>query len=167
MKNPNTFPHVPLPFLNAICHFFDIVKSTSINTTAYMSIGSTGNVSFAAGNITTTGNIKGVDETRKTVEDYAGTSRSITTTDSYKVVRTTSASAVSITVNHGALTNVGEVAEIDQYGSGLVTIVQGTNVLLRVNGSKSLVSSGIYSRIAIQKMVSGVTEEYRVFGELA
>lgn len=106
--------------------------------------------------------IEALDKTRKEVTDDATTTHTVTATDAYKLRRFTSSSAITVTVDTGSLTNIGETAEIDQYGTGLVTISAGT-ATLRVNGNATLVSSGQYSRISIQKMTS---TEYRVFGEL-
>jgi len=104
-----------------------------------------------------------IDGGKKIITDDASTTHTVTTADRAVVRRFTGSSAITVTVDTGSLERIGETAEIDQYGTGLVTIAAGT-ATLRVNALLSLVSSGQYSRIAIQKMTS---TEYRVFGELA
>ena len=105
----------------------------------------------------------GIDGTRKIITDDATTTHTVVSSDSSVVRRFTSSSPITVTVNTDSLANIGESAEIDQYGTGLVTIAAGT-ATLRINALATLVSSGQYSRISIQKMTS---TEYRVFGELA
>lgn len=111
----------------------------------------------------TTLEISGIDAFKKIVTDDATTTHTVTTSDRAVVRRFTSSSAITVTVDTGSLTNIGETAELDQYGTGLVTVAAGT-ATLRINANDTLASDGQYSRIAIQKMTS---TEYRVFGQLA
>ena len=103
------------------------------------------------------------DGGRKIVTDDGSSSHTVLAADRAVIRRFTGSSAITVTVDTGSLERVGETAEIDQNGTGLVTIAAGT-ATLRVNAAASLVSSGQYSRISIQKMTS---TDYRIFGELA
>jgi len=146
------------------------VSHLLINTGGNISIGNTNNsykldvtgTGRFTGDVTANSFI-GIDGTRKIITDDATTTHTVVSSDSSVVRRFTSSSPITVTVNTDSLANIGESAEIDQYGTGLVTIAAGT-ATLRINALATLVSSGQYSRISIQKMTS---TEYRVFGELA
>ena len=91
----------------------------------------------------------------------ASTAFTVTPTDS-TTIRKISGGTFNVTVNSSSLSNIGDTSEIENYGSGTITIYEG-NATLKVNSSATLVMDGQYSRVAIQKMTA---TEYRVFGEL-
>ena len=103
----------------------------------------------------------GVDGTRKEVSTSTATAYTISSTNSYKLVRFSN--TVTVTVNQNSLDDIGDTAEIENINTSPITVVGG-NANLLVNPNFTAASSGQYSRISIQK-VSSV--DYRVFGELA
>lgn len=115
----------------------------------------------ATGSGTFKGEIKGIDALKKTITNVSS-AYTVTASDA-AVVRRVTSGTFNITVDTGSLANIGETAEVDNSGSGTITILAGT-ATLRVNGNDTLVMDGQYSRIAIQKMTS---TDYRVFGQLA
>jgi hypothetical protein len=135
---------------------FNIASSTNIQTDVQLTITDTGQ-------LTVPDTITGVDALRKDIDIKSGTTYVIAPDDDSKVLTFTGSSSIDVGVNINSLTNVGEIAEVEQYGTGAITISAGT-ATLRVNSNSTLVADGQYSRIAIQKMTSG--GEYRVFGEL-
>ena len=95
--------------------------------------------------------------------ESTSTGYTLSTTDKGQVVGLTSSSAITVTVNTGSLTDIGDIAYIDQMGTGEVTIAEGTSVNLIYNSSRTNVTDGQYSRVAIHKVSS---TDYRIFGEL-
>jgi len=99
------------------------------------------------------------------VTSETGTAYTIQTDDAYRAIRFEDGGSVTVTVEQGSLTEIGEFVEVDYWGSGSLTINQGSgSVVLLKNENRTFAADGQYSRIAIQKMT---TTEYRVFGELA
>lgn len=93
----------------------------------------------------------------------ATTSHTLVNTDKGEVREFTSSFAVTLTINTTSLTSVGDIAYIDQMGTGEVTISAGAGVSLLYNSGKVNTTSGQYSRVAIHKVTS---TNYRIFGEL-
>lgn len=91
------------------------------------------------------------------------TSITLSSADKGKVISADSSSAITFTIEGASLTDVGDIAYVDQMGSGEVTFV-ASGVTLQVNASRELKTDGQFSRVAIHK--TGATT-YRVFGELA
>jgi hypothetical protein len=107
-----------------------------------------------------------VVEANRGVIDIVGLSTNTVLTDALrgKVGSINSATNVTITVNQNSLTNIGDVAYIDQTGVGTITVTPGTGTInLRKNANVQLITDGQYSRVAIHKVSS---TDYRVFGEL-
>jgi len=113
------------------------------------------------GNIKASGTITGLNALRRTINTKTA-SYTVVATDCSKILRTSGAGNINITVNTGSLANIGETVEVDSAGTGTVTIVAGTGIL-RINSNDTAVLDGQYSRVAIQKITS---TEYRVFGQL-
>lgn len=91
------------------------------------------------------------------------TSGTVVSTHKGKLLSMNNSSAMTLTVNTGSLTLVGDFCYVDQEGAGEVTVVAGSGVTLKKNTSRQLKTDGQYSRICIQKVT---TDSYRVFGEL-
>jgi hypothetical protein len=91
------------------------------------------------------------------------TSITLSSADKGKVISADSSSAITFTINTTSLTDIGDIAYVDQMGSGEVTFV-ASGVTLQYNASRLLKTDGQFSRVAIHK--TGATT-YRVFGELA
>ena len=91
------------------------------------------------------------------------TAITLSSADKGKVISADSSSAITLTINTDSLTDIGDIAYVDQMGSGEITIVDGTGVTLQFNASRQLITDGQFSRVAIHK--TGATT-YRVFGEL-
>ena len=100
--------------------------------------------------------------TKRSLVSTATTAYTIIPANRSQLVRFTSNSVINVTVNTDSLTNIGDIAEIDQWGTNDLNIVAGT-AILRKNIKRLLITDGIYSRVAIQKMSE---TEYRVYGEL-
>ena len=91
------------------------------------------------------------------------TSITLSSSDKGKVISADSSSAITFTVDTSSLTDIGDIAYVDQIGSGEITFVAGSGVTLQYNSSRELKTDGQFSRVAIHK--TGTTT-YRVFGEL-
>lgn len=98
----------------------------------------------------------------RTVDTSGATGYLIVPADKAKIKQFTSSSTITITVNTDSLTNIGDVAEIDHWGTGDLIINAGT-ATLRVNPLRLLYADGQYSRIAVEKVSA---TEYRIYGEL-
>ena len=94
-------------------------------------------------------------------EDTA-TAYTLSSSDKGQVLGLTSSSAITLTINSGSLASIGDIAYVDQMGSGTVTFSEGTGTLL-YNNAVNNTTAGQYSRVAIHKVSS---TEYRIFGEL-
>ena len=77
----------------------------------------------------------------------------------------TSSSAINVTINSNSLTNVGDIAYVDQMSTGVITFVAGSGgAVIQKNASRQLKTDGQFSRVAIHKVTATA---YRLFGELA
>ena len=94
-------------------------------------------------------------------EDTA-TAYTLSSSDKGQVLGLTSSSAITLTINSGSLASIGDIAYVDQMGSGTITFSEGTGTLL-YNNAVNNTTAGQYSRVAIHKVSS---TEYRIFGEL-
>jgi len=85
--------------------------------------------------------------------------------DANTVVESTSATAVNFTIppNSSVAFPLGTVIEILQYGAGTITIVAGSGVTLRSNGSK-VNSAAQYSTLGIRQRAAN---EWVLSGDLA
>ena len=90
------------------------------------------------------------------------TSITLSSADKGKVISADSSSAITFTIDTTSLTDIGDIAYVDQMGSGEVTFV-ASGVTLQVNASRELKTDGQFSRVAIHKTAATT---YRVFGEL-
>jgi hypothetical protein len=93
------------------------------------------------------------------------TGYTLSTSDKGIVKGFTSASAINVTINSGALASIGDIAYIDQMGTGIITFVAGSgSAVIQQNASRQLKTDGQFSRVAIHKVTATA---YRLFGELA
>jgi len=96
-----------------------------------------------------------------TINDVAGTTYTILSTDEGRVVRTTSASAVTITVADAL--QVGEQITFAQYGAGQITFAPAGGVTLHSADTKRKVNKQ-YSGATLVKVAAST---YWLFGDLA
>lgn len=99
--------------------------------------------------------------TKPVINSTASATYTLAADDAFNCKKFTAAN-VTVTIDTGSLVNEGDWADLDFWGTGVMTIAAGT-ATLRVNPNRYLLSDGQYSRIRVQKMSA---TEYRVFGEL-
>lgn len=94
------------------------------------------------------------------VKTVTGTSYTLLATDAGKTLKTTSGSAVSITVLAG--TDISAPIFIWQYGAGQVTLVEGSGVHIR--SAETLLLAKQYARAELAP--TDTTDEYSLSGYL-
>ena len=99
-----------------------------------------------------------------TINSQAGTTYTLVAADLGKVVQTTSASAVTVTVppNSSVAFAVGTVVEVARMGTGSVTIAQGAGVTIRTPLTLALRAQ--YSTATLRKIAA---DEWIIAGDLA
>jgi len=95
------------------------------------------------------------------ITTFTGSTYTISTPDAGNV-KVLNGGNVTVIVNSGSLSTIGQTAEIDYQSTGSLSFGSGSAVLIK-NINRSLTADGQNSRIAIQKMS---TTTYRIFGEL-
>lgn len=100
---------------------------------------------------------------RTALNSQSGTTYTLVLTDAGKVIETTSASAVTLTVppNSSVAFSTGTWIDIYQYGAGQITVTNGVGVTLRAADSK-LKTRAQYSALTLVKRG---TDEWVVFGD--
>ncbi len=100
----------------------------------------------------------------QTIASESGTSRTLALTDANDYIRTTNASAVTITVppNSSVAFPVGTRVEVFQHGAGQVTFAEGSGVT--INKAEGLKISAQYKAAALVKVA---TNEWDLIGSLA
>lgn len=93
----------------------------------------------------------------------ATTSITLSSSDKGTVITPNSSSAVTVNITETSLTTIGDIAYVDQVGTGEVTFVAGGTATFQINSSRQAVTDGQYSRVAIHKTSATA---YRIFGEL-
>jgi hypothetical protein len=100
-----------------------------------------------------------------TVNSQSGTAYTLALTDFGRVIETTSASAVTVTVppNSSVAFPIGTIVEVAQLAAGAVTIAQGSGVTIRVPTGLSLALRAQYSSAVLRKRA---TDEWIIGGDL-
>lgn len=101
-----------------------------------------------------------------TIVDDATTARTITSTDQGKVIRFTSASAVTVTVDDVTGFTVGQRVDIIQDGAGVVTVTADTATVAAVEVSTTTGSFTIGTQYSAASILCVATDSYRLIGNI-
>lgn len=157
---------LPTPSEGMLAYLKDTDEVLKYDGSAFVSVADV--TSLDGSLITNQITVATIDSTNvtNTIIDDATAARTITSADQGKIIRFTSASAVTVTVDDVTGFTVGQRVDIIQDGAGVVTVTADTATVAAVEVSTTTGSFTIGTQFSAATILCVATDNYRLIGNI-